>query len=287
MRTLPLMLTAALLAFSAPAYAEDYVMMKINGQDVSSQEVKALWNNLFPAGEAPAFESAKPEMRDRVLRALMAERILYGEAVKQGVDKSPKLAAELEDVKKKLIVRQFLDSKSADISEAEVKKEYDAMAAQKKDEMQVKARHILLSTEAEAKDARKKLDAGKKFEEVAREFSKDPGSAKNGGDLGFFTRETMVKEFSDAAFAMKKGEISQPVKSPFGWHIIQVLDRAPVPQPSFAEVKGQIKARLQEKRLNDYIASQVKAADVKLFDAKGKEIPFERNLPAPDAKAKN
>lgn len=279
----------ALLAFAAPSFAEDeYVIMKVSGQDVSSAEVQHMWEGLFPAGQVPAFETTKPEMRDRILRALMAEKILYGEAVKQGVDKSPKLLADLEDVRKKLIVRSYLDSKSADlITDSDLKKEYDVMVSAMKDEKQIHARHILLATEEEAKDVKKKLDAGKKFEEMARDYSKDPGSAKNGGDLGNFTRDKMVKEFADAAFAMKKGEISGPVKSGFGYHIIKIEEISKVTPPTYNEVKDQLRGKLQEKKLNDFISGLVKSADVKVFDPKGKELKFDRNLiPLSDKSAK-
>ena len=179
---------AALLAVAAPAFADDYVMMKVNNVDVSSTEIQHMWEGLFPAGQAPAFDSIKPEMRDRVLRAALAEKVLYTEALKQGADKSEKFQRDLEDVKKKLIVRSFLDSKTGDsISDADLKKEYDTLVSAMKDEKQVHARHILVASEEEAKDVKKKLDAGKKFEDLAREYSKDPGSAKQGGDLGTFT----------------------------------------------------------------------------------------------------
>jgi peptidyl-prolyl cis-trans isomerase C len=187
---------------------------------------------------------------------------------------------ELEDVKRKLVVKSFLDTKTADmITDADLKKEYETMISGMKDEKEVHARHILLATEADAKEAKKKLDAGKSFEEVAKDFSKDPGSAKQGGDLGYFTKDKMVKEFADAAFSMKKGEVSGPVKSSFGYHIIKVEDARKVTAPTFNEVKDQIKGKLQEKKLNDYIAGLVKSADVKVFDAKGKETPFNKNLP--------
>lgn len=276
---------AALLAVAAPAFADDYVMMKVNNVDVSSTEIQHMWEGLFPAGQAPAFDSIKPEMRDRVLRAALAEKVLYTEALKQGADKSEKFQRDLEDVKKKLIVRSFLDSKTGDsISDADLKKEYDTLVSAMKDEKQVHARHILVASEEEAKDVKKKLDAGKKFEDLAREYSKDPGSAKQGGDLGTFTRDKMVKEFADAAFSMKKGEVSGPVKSSFGYHIIKVEEISKVAAPTFNDVKDQLRAKLQEKKLNDFIGGLVKAADVKVFDAKGKEIPFSRDLPQPDAK---
>ena len=276
---------AALLTFSAPVFADEYVMMKVNNQDISSAEVQHMWEGLFPQGQAPAFDTTKPEMRERILRAMMAEKIIYGEAIKQGVDKSDKLQKELEDVKKKLVVRTFLDSKTADmVTDADLKKDYDTMIANAKDEKEVHARHILLASEADAKEAKKKIDAGKSFEDVAKDFSKDAASAKQGGDLGYFTKDKMVKEFADAAFAMKKGEVSGPVKSSFGYHIIKVEDVRKVVQPTFNEVKDQLKAKEQEKKLNDYIGGLVKSADVKVFDAKGKEMPFNKNLPD-DSKA--
>ncbi len=273
----------ALLAFASPVMADEYVMMKVNGQDVSSAEAQRFWEGLFPAGQAPAFDSVKPDVRDKVLRGVMAEKLLFIEAQKQGVDKSDAVAKQLEDMKRKLVVRSLLDAKTADsITEADLKKEYDAVVALLKDEREVRARHILLATEAEANDARKKIEGGKGFDEVAKLVSKDAGSAKQGGDLGYFTRDKMVKEFADAAFAMKKGEISAPVKSSFGWHIIKVEDSRAMTPPAFADAKEQIRGRLQEKKLNEYIAGLVKSADVTVFDAKGKPVAFDKNmLPQP------
>lgn len=271
---------AAMLAFSTPVRADEYVILRVNGTDISSSEVERAWQGLFPAGQAPAFDSVTGDVKNRVLRAVMAEKILYGEALKQGVDKSPALLREVEDLKKKLIVRTFLSNKTEGaITDAEVKKAYDVQVTEAKDEKEVRARHILLANEKEAKEAKSKLDAGKSFEEVAREFSKDAGSAKQGGDLGYFTRDKMVPEFANAAFGMKKGEVSGPVKSPFGFHIIKVEDVRKKAVPSFAESKEAIRAALQDKKLNDYIGGLVKSADVKLFDASGKESPFNKNLP--------
>lgn len=286
MRFLHTVSLVALLAFSAPAFADEYVIMKVNGTDVSSSDVQRAWEGLFPQGQAPAIDTVKGDVKERVLRAVMAEKILYSEAVKQGVDKSDKLQRELEDVKKKLVVRTFLDSKTADlITDADLKKEYEAQIASTKDEKEVRARHILLANEKDAKDAKSKLDAGKSFEEVARDYSKDAASAKQGGDLGYFTRDKMVPEFASAAFALKKGEVSGPVKSPFGYHIIKVEDVRKVTVPSFNDSKEAIRAKLQEKKLNEYIGGLVKAADVKVYDATGKETPFNKNLPEAAAKA--
>ena len=103
----------AFLTFATPALADEYVIMKVNNQDVSSSEAKRFWEGLFPAGQAPAFETLKPDVRDKVLRGVMAEKLLMAEAVKQGVDKSEEVQRRLEDMRRKLIVRTFLDSKGA------------------------------------------------------------------------------------------------------------------------------------------------------------------------------
>ena len=274
----------ALLAFATPALAEEYVIMKVNGQDVSSADAQRFWEGLFPQGQAPAFEGVKPDVRDKVLRGVMAEKLLMGEAQKAGTDKNEAVVKQIEDVKRKIVVRAFLESKTSDISEADIKKEYDGLVASLKDEKEVHARHILLNSEAEAKDAKKKIDEGKSFEDVAKSVSKDAGSAKNGGDLGYFTKDKMVPEFANAAFNMKKGDISAPVKSSFGWHIIKVEDVRPVKAPAYAEVKDELKSRLQDKKLNDYVSGLVKSADVKVFDTKGKAVSFDKNMPAPNAK---
>ena len=101
------------------------------------------------------------------------------------------------------------------------------------------ARHILVENEDDAKKAYDRVKGGEDFAKVAKELSKDPGSS-DGGDLGWFTKDRMVKEFADAAFAMKPGDISQPVKSQFGWHVIKVEERRTKPVPTFDQVKPQI-----------------------------------------------
>lgn len=280
LRTLPLI---ALLA-ATPALAEDYVVMKVNNESVNASELQKAWEGFFQPGQAPAFDSIKPDMRDKVLRLVMAEKVLYGEAIKAGAEKAPKFQEQMETVKRKLLVKSYLDSKTGDtVTDADLKKEYNKFVDSLKSEKQIHARHILLSSEEEAKEAKKKLDGGAKFEDVARDLSKDPRSAKNGGDLGTFTRDKMVKEFADAAFAMKKGEISAPVKSSFGWHIIKVEDISKVTPPTFNEVKDQLKGKLQSEKLNDFVKKLVDGAEVKVFDAKGKEVPFNRD---PEAAAK-
>ena len=268
-----------LLAFAAPALADDYVMLKVNKQDVTNSEVAEMWAGLFPPGAAPDLETVKPEMRDKVLRGIVTERLLLEQAEKAGLEKSAEVQKQLEELKKKLVVKALIEQKTADIAEADLKREYDALVAKLRDEKEARARHILVASEKEAKDVEKLLAEGKKFEDVARDYSKDPGSAKQGGDLGYFTQERMVKEFSDAAFKLKKGEVSEPVKSQFGWHIIKLEDIRKVTPPTYNEAKDALRARLQDKKLGEYIKGLIKNAEVKLYDAKGKEQKFSKEIP--------
>ena len=276
---------AALLAFSTPALADDYVMMKVNNVDVPASEVQDMWAGLFPPGQAPDLKTMKPEMRDKLLRGVMTEKLLLTEADKQHIDQSPEVAKQLEDIKKKLVVKTFLDKKTNDITEADLKRAYDEMVAGMRDEKEIRARHILVPTEKEAQEVKAKLNGGATFEDVAKEYSKDPGSAKQGGDLGYFTKDKMVPQFADAAFKLKKGEISDPVKSPFGWHIIQVEDIRKVTVPTYNESKDQLRAKLADKKLSDYIQGLVKDAKVTVYDDKGKEVPFDKNAAAAPAAA--
>ncbi|CAM4061552.1 MULTISPECIES: peptidylprolyl isomerase PrsA [Bacillus] len=150
---------------------------------------------------------------------------------------------------------------------------------------EIKASHILVKDEATAKKVKDELAQGKSFEELAKQYSEDTGSKEKGGDLGYFTAGKMVKEFEDAAYKLKKDEISEPVKSQFGYHIIKVTDIKE--QKPFDEVKGDIKKDLVQKKMqdgqfmNDLMMKEIKSADVKVDDKDLKNL-FEE--PKADAK---
>ena len=258
----------------------DYVMLRVGNQDIPASEVRRMWTSIFPPGAAPDLESVKPELRNKLLQGVMTERLLYAEAIKQGVEKSEPVQRDLEDIKRKLYVKALLEAKTSDISDKDLQSEYEKLVATLRDVKEARARHILVAEEKDATLLKQKIDEGKAFEDVAKEYSKDPGSAKQGGDLGYFTKDKMVKEFADAAFALKKGAVSAPVKTSFGWHLIKLEDVRPVTIPTFNDARDGLKTKIQERRLEDYVRSLVKQTDVKLFDAKGKELPFTKELPA-------
>ncbi len=131
---------------------------------------------------------------------------------------------------------------------------------------EVHARHILVETEDEAKAIKQQIDGGADFATLAKEKSKDPG-AGNGGDLGYFTKEQMVPEFSEVAFKMFAGQVSNPVKTQFGWHIIKVEDKRNRQPPPFEAVKPQIQQFLARKAQSEYVTKLRQSAKIERLDA--------------------
>lgn len=272
-KPIALALLASCALYAAASFAaSDYVILEVDGNEIKKSQVDTLWKGLFPQGAAPDFEKVEEPIRQNVLRGVVSEYLLLEEATKAKIDQSPEVQKQLEDLKRKLIVRAFIEGKSKGlVADSEVRSAYDKLAAETRKQEEVRARHILVDSESKAKDLKKKLDNGASFEKLAGENSADPGSKKQGGDLGYFTKDKMVAEFSKAAFAMKKGDVSEPVKSDFGWHLIKVEDRRAATPPKFEEVKEKLKAQLVEDRLGEYVNKLVDAQDIKYFGPDGKE----------------
>ncbi|MEX1118794.1 MAG: peptidylprolyl isomerase [Terrimicrobiaceae bacterium] len=195
-------------------------------------------------------------------------------------------------LKKLLQQRKWVESQigdSAEVSDADVAKFYEENKQEFEQPEQVKASHILFLTKpddteeasnaqlAKAKEAAAKAKKGEDFTALAKELSEEPGAKESGGDLGFFSKDRMVPEFSEAAFQLKAGDISEPVRTQFGWHVIKVEDKKDAGTSSLEEVKPQLSAYLkqdkQRKAVSDLIAKL--RADAKI----------ESTLPAPDPAA--
>ena len=172
----------------------------------------------------------------------------------------------LDFARQRLLMDTLLnvDGKAALTDEAE-NKVYDDAVKQIATEPEVHARHILVETEDEAKQVVEDLKKGADFADLAKKKSKDPG-ASDGGDLGFFTKDQMVPEFSQAAFALEPGKISDPIKSQFGWHIIKVEEKRKRKAPDFEQVKSQIETYVQRKAQADYVGKLREAAKIERMD---------------------
>jgi peptidyl-prolyl cis-trans isomerase C len=137
-------------------------------------------------------------------------------------------------------------------------------------EEEVRARHILVATEQEAKDLLAELKKGAAFEKLAKEKSTDKASGAEGGDLGWFKRTDMVKEFADAAFALKKGELSEvPVKTQFGYHVIKMEDRRQAPAPAFEDLADQIREDMARETVTAFIDQLRSTAKIEKFNIDG------------------
>ena len=192
------------------------------------------------------------EARRRVLLEYLVEAHLFADAAaKNQLGSGKEFEERLAYYKLRALRDTFYEKKVRDaVTEAQAKAAYDEQIAKIAPEPEVRARHILVKSEAEAKELIKQLKAGADFFELAKKNSTGP-SADSGGDLGYFSRGQMVKPFEDAAFALKPGEISGPVQTEFGWHVIKVEDKRNHPVPAFDEVKDQLMASLVQNQIED------------------------------------
>ena len=264
----------ALLA--GPAFAQaDKVVAKVDGLAITEKDVQLATEDL---GERLA-QLPEERKRDEVINYLVDLKLGAKAAAEAKIGDSPDFAARLAYYREKVLLDEYLtrEGKKAVTPEA-AKKLFDDTTKAMAPEEEAHARHILVEDEAQAKAAVERLKKGEDFAKVAAELSKDPGSGKEGGDLGWFTKDRMVPEFADAAFKLKKGEISEPVKSQFGWHVIKLEDKRSKPLPDFAAVKPQIDQYLERKAQQDLVLAMREKAKVERLDK-----PAAPAAPAPDA----
>lgn len=246
MKSKPLFVLAAIV-LAASAQAQNIAI--VNGKAVPKARVDTLLQQAARAGQ-----QVGPELQQQARDQVVLREIFTQEAEKKGIAASPDYKAQMELARQSILIRELFEDfkKKNPVGDAEAKAEYDKFKAQAAG-TEYRARHILVEKEEEAKALIAQLKAGAKFEELAKKNSKDTGSGENGGDLDFAKPESYVQEFSAAMVKLKKGELTEtPVKSQFGWHIIRLDDTREAQFPGFEEVKGQIKQRLEQVKLQNY-----------------------------------
>jgi len=254
---------ALTLAFAGPLRAaDDPVLAKVNGSEIKKSDVAMAEEEL-----GPSLAQMDPATKDEnVLSFLIDMKIVSKAAEDKKLGDGEEFKKRLSFARNRLLMDSLLanEGKSATTPDA-MKKVYEEASKQITGEQEVHARHILVETEDEAKAVKAELDKGADFAELAKKKSKDPGSA-DGGDLGFFTKEQMVPEFSAVAFALEPGKISDPVKSQFGWHIIKVEEKRSRKAPDFEQVKAQIENYVTRKAQADYVSKLRAEAKVERMD---------------------
>src|SRR3954469_1748909 len=253
---------AMVLRTGSPARADDPVLAKVNGSEIRQSDVTLAEEEL-----APSLAQMDPATKkDNVLSFLIDLKIVSKAAEDKKIENTDDFKKRLAFTRSRLLMDSLLatEGKSA-TNDDSMKKVYEEASKQITGEQEVHARHILVESEDEAKAVKEELSKGADFAELAKKKSKDPG-ASDGGDLGFFTKEQMVPEFSTVAFALEPGKISDPVKSQFGWHIIKVEEKRSRKAPDFEQVKSQIETYVTRKAQADYVTKLREAAKVERMD---------------------
>src|SRR5712672_2936564 len=253
---------ALLAGASLRAEEANPVLAKVNGSEIRASDVALAEEELGPslAQMDPATK------KENVLSFLIDMKIVSKEAEDKKIADRDDFKTRLAFARNRLLMDNLLavEGKAATTDE-NMKKVYEEAAKQISGEQEVHARHILVENEDQAKKIEGELKKGTDFAELAKKESKDPG-ASDGGDLGFFTKDQMVPEFSAAAFALEPGKISDPVKTQFGWHVIKVEEKRTRKAPDFEQVKPQIETYVVRKAQADYVAKLRTAAKVERMD---------------------
>ncbi len=263
------------IAFSCGiATAKEEVLAKVGSHVLTMKRFQEQIRSLPPQLQMAMGQN--PQLREQLLERWVNVTLLGEKAKNMGLDKDPEISAKIEDIKNSILAQELLKKEikaKVKVTDDEIKEYYEKNKAKFKDPEQVRARHILIKVdpqadnkkwkeaEKKAKEIKKRLEKGEDFAKLAKEFSDDPGTKNKGGDLGFFAKGRMVPEFEAAAFALKPGQISEPVKTVYGYHIIQTMEKKSAKQKELKDVKEQIRQMIQrekERKLMENMLTELK-----------------------------
>lgn len=254
----PAVLFAAALLLATPLALAQDAKSKAAPKAEKAADNKAIYSQtLFDFMLKEAIKMGQqdtPQVRERIAEELTHRELMLREAKKKGMDKDAAMKVQMELAGQNVMLRAYVADyiKANPVSDEELKKEYEVIKAQRGDK-EYKARHILVEKEDEAKEIIAALQKGEKFEKLA-DRSKDEGSKAKGGDLDWNSPANFVPQFSDAMVKLEKGKFTpQPIKSPFGWHVILLDDSRAAKVPSFDEVKQGLQQQSQAKVLDKLI----------------------------------
>lgn len=273
--SLPRVGLALALALSAPAALAqptpatppgDPVVARVDGQPILLSDLTAAARDL-----PEELRAAPPQMLyPLLLDQLIAGRAVTAAARRAHLDQDPEVQARIRRAEEQELQQAWLSREIATrVTDEAIRARYDRDVANRPAEEEVRARHILVPTESEAREVLAEIRGGADFTAVAQRRSSGPG-AREGGDLGFFRRGDMVPEFAEAAFALQAGQISEnPVRSPFGWHVIKVEERRQAAAPSLEEAAPAIRQRLLEAEVQAAVERARSEAQVERFNLDG------------------
>lgn len=275
-RIILILMTFALAGLAAPftAVAEDKVVATIDGKPITEGDLAVAESEIgSDMGTMP------PEQKRTSLLEFLIDNQLFAEAAEaQKLNEGADFETRLNYLKRRALRELYFDKViKASVSDADAHKIYDDQVKLLKPEEEVSARHILVATEDEAKALKEKLDKGADFAQLAKESSKDPGSKDDGGNLGYFGHGQMVPQFEDIVFKLKKGEVSDPVKTQFGWHLVKLEDRRTKQPPAFEIVKDRIVQSLLLQKAQQTAVSLRGKSKIDIVDPEIKKAVDARN----------
>jgi peptidyl-prolyl cis-trans isomerase C len=247
--------------------ATDPVVAKVGGKPIHLSDLqdaaKALPENL--RGMPP--QTLYPMLLDQLIDG----KALTAEAVKTGLDKDPAVQRQVTAAEDRALQTAILSKEvGPSVTDAAVHARYDQDIAGKPGEEEVHAKHILVDNEADAKKIIDQLKGGADFAALAKQYSKDPSGAQQGGDLGFFKQDEMVPEFATAAFALQPGQISQtPVHTQFGWHVILLVEKRQAPPPTFEQARDELRQKMIQEGVKKAVAQARADVGVEKFNLDG------------------
>ena len=255
---------------AAPAAGGDPIVAKVNGQILYRSDVEIALRTAPAQVQQAPLEKVYPQILGSMINALLLSQA--GKTAK--VDQNPVVKAQIQATQTELVADAYVASISrSQISEAKLRAAYDDYAKQAPQQEEISARHILVPTEQEAKDIIEQLKKGADFATLAKDKTTDPSGKSNGGDLGYFTKQDMVPEFANVAFALKKGEYTQtPVKTQFGWHVIKLEDRRQGKAGTYEQVAPEIAQRMTQQIVASKLQELRTAGKIEVFDPNGNPI---------------
>jgi peptidyl-prolyl cis-trans isomerase C len=256
-----------------PASAQtdpDPILAKVNGQAIHMSELKAAAETLPPQARQMPPQQLYPLLLDQLIDA----QALLLQAKKTGLDKDPEVERTMQMAADRALESSLLNKVvRPQVTDEAVKARYDQQYAGKTGEEEVHARHILVGDEATAKKIIAELKKGGDFAALSKQYSKDPSAAQQGGDLGFFKKTDMVPEFADAAFALKDKDITPvPVKTQFGYHVIQTLEHRTAAAPPFEQVRDELRQQMVQAAVQKEVAAARGEVTVERFNMDGSPV---------------
>lgn len=261
------------------------VVAKINDKPVYSSEVERQLSNLLQGSEGASFAQLDEGAKFSVVREIAAQKAILEEAYKAGFHKKEDLQQKINSFKEDLIKNEFLSQLAKDqVTDETIKKRYDADVETLKGKSQFKIKHILVKNEAEAAEIQKLLKTNP-FEQVAKHKSIDDKTALTGGDLGYVIEGNMIPELEAAITPLKVGEVSQPVKTTFGWHLIKLEEKSAAQPAPYDQVKAPLARALYQEAIQNHVKKSIENVKIEMVaPAKKEPVTTEESAPAVESK---